>query len=817
MLPEQTRSCTVQADAQNKSLRKIALLLLLHTLAVLSRITIVEAQTLELTPSYNAIGVKVTNIGLADSCRVEYKYLSKNHWYLAYHPDRISINNIAQFRGSIFLLEENTSYQVRVTVFNGLNATELPVAETKTLSSPQFSPSGNVKWVSPSGTGNYTPENPGNLSALFSSGQVSCGTTIVFTDGIYAVNNLQITINSNCTENTPILLMAAPGASPIIEGGATITTFWAQNANDPNLYSTPLPSGAGHSNICVLGNTALYPYPALTAYALFENYNLRDLNFGYDGFVRNENTIWIKTQAGINPNLHTVNVSKSFRFLTVYGKNRKAFLKVKGLEFRYFGKPVVNSPGSQFDSYSAIVFDLRNVHHVYFDSCQFVHNNSDITFTEECSNITIQNSHFKHDVGKWSHAMIKKSSIYSGSVSSSRGRNVETSAIFLERARSVVIRNNVFDGLNSGVESFVNYGLIEDIDIYNNTFIDNFDAIECDGPWSNLRVLNNEIIRPMAGISAAPPFIGPRYFYRNVIHGMQGRRNEQNDPYFIGCFPVSSNYKGQGVGIKTNPKSSSVPPGNLYFFNNTFHSTDTLGFVFTPWEAEWREAVFINNAYSHSISYPFFYFSLANKAVNGNFQITSIKENYFSYNASAPIVKVKHIHGQYICSDINTVDALQSILRSISGSSNIFIHDPIQEDPLFTSTDIGGFDLDHKSPLIDAGLKIPGFYDYSGMAPDIGAKEYPSTNSINREVTQHLEVAVYPNPFEGIVNIQLAYSMSAVNLSVFDCLGREVHRVQSLSGERFEMNLYHQPDGFYFVRVDAGGAQVLRKILKVRL
>ena len=49
----------------------------------------VNAQTIELTASYNTIGVKVINIGNADSCRVEYKVASQTNWLLAY-PQRLS-------------------------------------------------------------------------------------------------------------------------------------------------------------------------------------------------------------------------------------------------------------------------------------------------------------------------------------------------------------------------------------------------------------------------------------------------------------------------------------------------------------------------------------------------------------------------------------------------------------------------------------------------------------------------------------------------------------------------------------------------------
>jgi hypothetical protein len=793
---------------------------ILHFFFVVFSVGIINAQTIELTPLYNSIGIKVTDIGAADSCKVEYKPSQQSIWRSAYPPDRISINSMNQFRGSIFMLDENTPYEVQVTIYTGSSETALLSAQTTTLNSPSFAPTSDVKWVSPSGTGNYTPNNPGNLATLFSSGQVSCGATIIFKDGIYSTNGLQLTLNSNCTENTPIVLIAESGAVPIIDAGTIITATWTPHPSIPDLYSIPTPPGTSHSNICVLGNTTLYPYPSLTANALLGNYNLSSLNFGYDGFVRDENSIWIKTQTGINPNDSIVRVSNAFRFLTVYGNGNNAYLKVKGITFRYFGKPVLNNLGSSSDSYPATVFDLRNVYHVYFDSCRFFFNTNHIFFTGLCNNITIQNSYFKHDAGKWSHAMIKKSNAFVhtifGTVSSSRARGVETPAIFLQEGKSAVFRNNLFDGLNSGIESYIDIGLKEDVDIYNNSFIDNFDAIECDGLWTNLRVWNNEIIKPMAGVSAAPPLIGPRYFYRNVFHGMQGRRNEQDDLYFIGCSPIDNNYVGQGTGIKTNSDyTGNITPGNIYFFNNTFHAFDTLGFVFTSWQAEWRKAIFINNTYSHTISHPFFYFDLADNATNGDFQITSINENYFSHNNSAPIVKVKHIYGQFTCTDITTAASLQNLLGNLSGSPYISIQNPIQANPLFLSTNAGGFELAGTSPLIDAGAVIQGFYDYHGTKPDIGAKESSVTVGINDGSSHSFDVMAYPNPSSNVINIQLPDSADDVIITVFNFAGQKIYHSPTVSGQLFEIEIGDQPNGIYFIEVYTEYAKVLKKVMKI--
>lgn len=772
-----------------------------------------NAQTLIVNPLYNTIGVSITNIDNVDSCLIEYKQKIQGDWLKAFPPDKITLNGSEQYRGALFNLLEATNYDIKATVYKRGISNVLPIQQMSTLQSPSFATTSNIKWVSPNGTGNYTQSSPGNLASLFTSGQVTCGTTIMFMDGVYSANNLQLNIANDCTDNTPILLTAAPGTNPIIDGGIMIKTPWTAHPTISNLYSTNIPSTAKHSDICVIGQTSLYPYPTLFADPLFGNYNLSNLNFGYDGFVRDENTIWIKTKAGINPNDSIVNVSMAWRFLTVYGNNKKAFLKIKDLTFKHFGKPELTAFGSSQDAYGAMAFDFRNAHNIYFDNCQFIFNVANINFASECNSITIQNTYFKSDAGKWSHAMLKKSHSNSFFISTSRGRSFETEAIFLDKGKSICIRNNYFDGPNSGVQSYTEQGLKEDVDINNNIFIDVFDAVENDGQWANLKVWNNEFIRPMSAFSAAPPLIGPRYFYRNLIHGLQGRRNEADDPYFTSCIPVTNNFMLQSIALKTNPiYTGTIPKGNIYLFNNTIHSEDTLGFVFTSWEAEWRKAIFMNNSFSHAISYPFFFFNLADKISNGKFQLTSQNDNYFSYNNKSSITKVKYIHGQYNCTEIYNVSDLQNTLSNISASPNIIIQNPLQTNPLFENTNTGGFNLKNNSPLIDAGVLIQGFYDFKGIVPDIGAKESNSTTVT--EDYQSNKISIYPNPVFDFLNIKLPKQSENANIKVFNNLGVQVITLEHASGNALKIKLNQLPDGIYFIEIKSPSINEVKKILK---
>lgn len=783
----------------------------------------INAQVVTLYPTYQSIGIQIKDITDADSCLVEYKESTHSVWLKAFAPDRIIISGQEQFRGSLFLLSENTEYDVRVTVFYQSTYKILPSIKQFTKSKPVFASSHDVKWVSPSGFGNlYTEANPGDINILFSSGRVDCGTTVLLKGGIYnAINGLALNLKGDCSESLPIVIEAAPGAKPIVDGGLNIKTTWILHPGIKDLYYTSLPTEAGHSNICIMDSVALYAYPSVNPEVSLGNYNLSELNFDYDGFVRDDKTIWIKTKGGINPGSKSVVVSKSSRFLTVYGNDKNAYLKVKGIYFRYFGKPILNGLGSPQDSYSATVFDLRNLHHVYFDSCIFVYNTNHISFSGQCNDYTIQNCVFKHDVGKWSHAMIKKShdfnNTFFGSISSSRARAVETPAIFTSNSKQAVIRNNLFDGVNSGVESYFDSGLNEEMDIYNNIFVDNFDALECDGIWANLRAWNNEMIRPMAGISAAPPLIGPRYFYRNTFHGMKGRINEKDDPYFIGCEPIGTNYRGQAIGIKTNSGYSGIQPrGNIYFINNTFHAEDTMGFVYTSWESEWRKIYFINNSYSQVMHYPIYFFDLANTLKNQDFQLYSSHDNYFTLKQNIPIAVAKHIHGRYECTEIDNVLDLQITLSRLSGSTNIEIDHPLQVDPRFSNTSVGGFELSQHSPLIDAGIIVDGFNDYQGLRPDIGAKESIYSVSL-ADPDKDIDFKVFPNPVKDLLNVEFSGSLKELKLIVKNEMGMDLIILHSAIKSNHQVDCSALNEGFYILEVFSEGVRKSYKFVKAGL
>lgn len=768
------------------------------------------AQSVVLHPAYQSIGIEVDLPAGFDAdnstyCTIKYKPADTGTWKDAFPPDRITFSGQDQFRGSVFLLQAGTPCDIAVSIHDSIPEEKViyqHTVSTSTLNDPETIVGTEIRWVAPDGSGKeYTKDKPGQLKTLLESGDVTCGTTIYLMDGVYTDLSIVFRLNGSCTEEKPIHIMAAPGAHPIIDGAYQGTLAWTRNEHDTLLYRSNLPPNTGYTNICILNGNNLYPYPTLNAFWYFHDHNLRDLNFNADGFVRDESNIWIKTKAGTNPNNTDVTISKAFRFITVYGNSHDGYLHFKGLTIKNIAK---NQKESQ-----SMAFDLRDVNHIWFDSCQFVFNNFDIQFGGKCDHILIENCQFKNDNGLYSHVMIKRSPLYFITEATSYARNRETGALVFKNNSNVTIRNNVFTGTNSGMYLNSSAGVAE-ADVYDNEFVDNYDAIECDGNWVNFRVLNNRFVRPMAGISAAPPGIGPRYFYRNVFYGMRGRENVKDDPYFVGCTPPTV-YYSPATGIKTNSSGTNPARGNMYFFNNTFYSDDTLAFTMEPWLGEWKNIYFVNNIFSDNIKHPYYFHGLKDKP---DFQFSSDHDNYYSYDESSPLILAKEMHGKYNCHSWFEVDSFQSQMRALTGSNRIFFNKPYHQNPAFKDVSHGDFSLEDYSPLIDGGVIIPGFYDFQGSVPDIGAIESNKSSAVYESSTPQNTFTLYPNPTTGTVYMKSRNNEIPAFVQVWNIQGINTG-VEYNPGSN-SIRLGTLPPGMYIVAIGQQNATILYyKILKI--
>ena len=792
---------------------------LVAAIALLAICMTARAQQVTLTPLINSLGIHVSNARSIDSCQFYYRLQNEGVWYKGYQPDRVLIDTAVEYRASLFPLDSSMTVDVRMIIWRGNDSLTLPIVSGRTSTPPTMPMSRTVKYVAPNGSGSvYSRTNPGSLTSLFTSGSIECGTTVILLDGIYRDRELRIVLDRDCPAAEPISLIADSATSPVIDGGVTLGGGWERDPIDTALFKRSLPVEAAHTTVCVLADRLLYPYPSLYPEALLGGYGLTMLSYGNDGFVRDDKTIWIKTSDGRDPGTSTVTVSTAHYFLSVQGNGHDGNLLIKGLTFRHFAKPRLYPLGSDIDALSALVLDIRSTNHIVIDQCRFEHNSTAISLSGDCNTYLIQDCTFEDQVGRWTYAMIKMSSDFIHTpfltLQTSRGRRVETTAIFLERSSSGVIRNNRFIGLNSGVESFLDKGRNEEIDIYGNELTDCFDAIECDGFWSNLRIWGNRFHGAMAGISAAPPLMGPRYVYRNVFAGMRGRRSEPIDPYFIGCSPSNNSYRMHAVAIKTNSTyAGNGSPGNLHVLNNTMYTDDSLGFALAPWQSEWERGIFINNVYCHESASLFHYFNLGDTAANKDFQITSLHDCYHTFGGSGHLATIQEQYGRFSCIEVSDVAALQETLRAVSHSMDIRIGDATQGDPLFSNRSRYDFTLSPDSPLIDAGMVIPGFMDYHGSAPEIGAHELATSTSKADHDAPGTALIIYPKPLHDVLIVTARDMPNGFTATVYDCTLRVI-RTTSTTHDSMHWDLSTLPTGLYTITIANGATHHRRTFLK---
>jgi hypothetical protein len=776
------------------------------------------SQTLTATANYQTIGYKIALPPSFDDdstsfVQIRYKELGSNNWLLGFPPARVVSSTGDAFIGSLFYLVPNTGYQLEATIIDSfpvLNTVSLPVIIAKTRQEQSVFPAVNTKWVSPSGSGNaYSEANPGNLKTLLSSGAVTCGTTVIFKGGIYGIGEMALNLNSDCSEALPIVFKAATGETPILDGGIAPALNWIQDTTDSKLYRANLPAEAAYSTLCLLDSTRLYPYPAVNQIVIgpaSHPYYLKALNLGKNGFVRDANTVYIKTEAGINPNNAAVTLSRFKSCLTIYGNNKQSHLLFEGITFKNYGKPTVLDFGATI--YPCLTLDLRDVNHVTIDNCHFEYNDFSIYFSGKNSYTTIKNCSFKDQTGYLGHAQVKKSNdvyflpLLGVILPTTFGRTVENSAINMRTTHctNYVLRNNHFDGLaNASTSGFAVNNEVSEADFYYNTLVNCGDGFECDQRWVNLRIWENDVSRVIAAVSLAPPQGGPTYIFRNVFHHFISRENVPDDPYHIGCEP-NTTYFSQGLGIKTN--AGIQGNADLYVINNTFHTNDTLGYAAYIWKKDWHTMRWINNLF-YSGSKHLIY--MANAKAETNFQLHSSHDNFYCPNGI--LLQLKEVHGLFNCHETNNAQEMEGLIQQVTSSNRVSFVQPKQEDPQFADSENNDFQLQPGSPLINQGIQVQGFYDYLGSAPEIGAKEFIPPFGLH-PINNDLDLRLYPNPSTGVFEIRSSEPVQSVY--VYNVMGEEVYS----SKKEVQIDLSRFSNGLYWVKINVAGKMATLKLLK---
>ena len=758
--------------------------------------------TLKTTPTFNSIGYILTsadsNFSSTAKLTITYKESNGQSWKQAFPSSFDSQSK--QWRGSLFLLDSNTKYTINILAV-GSSKSQLLTDSVTTLTPPVITQLGNVKYISPSGTGTaYSFSQPGNLQTLFSSG-ISCGTTIILKGGDYYIGDLNLNLQNYCTEGTPIVFTAAPGETPVFNGGDTTRYIWTKTPADSTIYTTTAHSDIAYTSLCLLNDSLrLYPYGLLVP-AAFPYPSLTDLGYDLSGFYRKDSTFYFKTLDGLNPNDQHLTFSSKSRCITIDGNSKNNYIYLKGITFKYYAKPIItkNIFSLVDGDYPASTMIFKNTNHVVIDNCHFEYCNWPVNFSDSCSGTLIQNCTFIDGVGKYSHGAFKQTRDVTVLDQGSYGRYMEYAALnFGTQAYNTIIRNNNVDGYIGGLvgKSLFPDAASLETDIYNNHVSNCYNGINADGGSINTRTWNNTVEHCSVGLSFINASFGPNYIFRNVIHHIIERKN-QNDIFFLDCDNTTST-KIWGTGIKLNASPRTTNPPDMIFVNNTFHTADTIGFDMYLWNSTWKSVYSRNNIYYSEGMSSFFLDGIKDDTL---YNFNSRSDCY--YNKNNTIATIQPTNGIPECNRYPNIATFNEGLRNITKDVRCSVSNGFTANPDFKSISSNDYSLTSVSPLIDKGEIIPGFSEnFSGTSPDIGAIEHASSVSVYEEYENTPNrFSIYPNPANGTVFIRYYGKNGKEQFDIYSMLGKKETSLTGLNGwNELKVPVDNLTSGVYYIR-----------------
>jgi hypothetical protein len=218
------------------------------------------------------------------------------------------------------------------------------------------------------------------------------------------------------------------------------------------------------------------------------------------------------------------------------------------------------------------------------------------------------------------------------------------------------------------------------------------DGLETDGDCSNVRIWGNTIHDVLNGISLSPVNIGPVYALRNLIYNSGAGRNQHDGSPFKFIYSLSSD-------------------GPVYLFHNTASTSlpDNDGLRLGGDLGNWDTVVSRNNIWAGTR------YGLANY---NRGQAVDLDYDALFTTSSNGFIRWEAMRGDS--------PAALSAFQAQTGQE---LHG-LETDPGFIDPEGGDYHLAADSPLVDAGVLIPGINDVGvgalvGRAPDIGAYERP--------------------------------------------------------------------------------------------
>lgn len=448
---------------------------------------------------------------------------------------------------------------------------------------------------------------------------------------------------------------------PIVIRGADSADVWL-DGSDPTPFSWTHAGNGVYQTILNSPDTHLVIVDNERIYPYQSYSDMENLIWGLSGFYCNGTSLAVKLLDQSSPAAHSTIISRHNQAFYVNGRD---YLSFKGLGFRYYGCA----------SYAKAIY-LNNASNTVIDGCDFQMNDLGIGIKRDSHQTTVQNCQFNDSIFDWPWDAVKA------------GAQLETGGIRFYSpctGRGTVIRYNhfedYFDGF--GVCPGSTSGETNETDVYGNTARDiGDDCIETDGQCANIRIWNNRFSNCLVGISLAPVYTGPVYAVRNLIVGT----GAGNNSYPGSPFKFNSGYDQSGPMFLYHNTSLAENPG--------CHGLD----IKAP--GTWTLITARNNIW-RGTEYGMRNYNTTNPV--------DLDYNNISNSGSSTLVYWDDTH----------YAELAVFAASTGQELNGFDIEPVFVDPAE-----GDYRLAVGSPLIDAGILIPGInQDFINLGPDVGAFE----------------------------------------------------------------------------------------------
>jgi hypothetical protein len=385
------------------------------------------------------------------------------------------------------------------------------------------------------------------------------------------------------------------------------------------------------------------------------------------GFHFDGTTLSLKLADASSPSSHTVHVARLEDGFVVDGRS---WVRIEGLEIRHYGA----------GDYGKGVY-LRYSSDCAVRSCRIHEVGSAGVWVKGGERHLLEGNE------------VWDTSIFGWPWGRTKGSSSENNAVTFsdDVGRGHVVRRNTVHGTFNGIapcgSAAPPSGVTNETDVYENVLYQHTDdGFEPEGYCANLRLWGNRLQDVHMAFAVAPAAPGPLYVVRNVAWRVGNTRTSLQDGYMASAIKINSGYP--------------EPVGPLLLYHNTFltdaPATDAIALL-NPGNSTFIRA---RNNVVAATRYALYKVNPVAWSGDGD-DIYTIDDSRLAY---------------WMGTRYDTLGAFRALGQEPNGLS---------APPQLASPASGNFEPAPGSPLIDAGVALPGINDdYGGAGPDVGALEW---------------------------------------------------------------------------------------------